>query len=217
MISLKLKAIAFFIDKKDKVVDVGCDHAYLDIYLAKNNLCKNIIASDINENALNNAKKNIARYNLTKKIKCILSDGINEINTKDINTVVIAGMGTKTIKHIISNKEKFKNIEKIIISSNNDHYLLRKFMNKNHYYLEDEKIVFDKNHYYVISKYKHGKQKLNNKELMFGKYKLENKNYYEYLFKENKKILEKIPFTKFKARKKIKKENKILKKYLNVK
>lgn len=90
-------------------------------------------------------------------------------------------------------------------------------MNKNHYYLEEEKIVFDKNHYYVISKYKHGKQKLNNKELMFGKYKLENKNYYEYLFKENKKILEKIPFTKFKARKKIKKENKILKKYLNIK
>ena len=209
MKSLKLKAIAFFIDKKDKVVDVGCDHAYLDIYLAKNNLCKNIIASDINENALNNAKKNIAKYNLTKKIKCILSDGINEVNVKDINTVVIAGMGTKTIKHIISNKEKFKNIDKIILSSNNDQYLLRKFMNKNHYYLEDEN--------YVISKYKQGKQKFNNKELMFGKYKIENKNYYEYLFKENKKILEKIPFTKFKARKKIKKENKILKKYLNIK
>lgn len=217
MISLKLKAIAFFIDKNDRVIDVGCDHAYLDIYLAQNNLCKNIIASDINENALENAKKNITKYNLLKRIKCILSDGLNEVDTKNIDTVVIAGMGTKTIKHIIKNKEKFKNIKKIIISSNNDQYLLRKFMNKNHYYLQDEKIVFEKSHYYVISKYVVGKQKLKYKELMFGIYKIENKDYYENLYQENKKILKKIPLTKIRARKKIRKENKILKKYINIK
>lgn len=217
MISLKLKAIAFFIDKNDRVIDVGCDHAYLDIYLAQNNLCKNIIASDINENALENAKKNITKYNLLKRIKCILSDGLNEVDTKNIDTVVIAGMGTKTIKHIIKNKEKFKNIKKIIISSNNDQYLLRKFMNKNHYYLQDEKIVFEKSHYYVISKYVVGKQKLKYKELMFGIYKIENKDYYENLYQENKKILKKIPLTKIRARKKIRKENRILKKYINIK
>lgn len=217
MISLKLKAIAFFIDKNDRVVDVGCDHAYLDIYLVKNGLCKNIIASDINENALNIAKNNIQKNNLNKKIKCILSDGLNNIDSKNIDTVVIAGMGTKTIKHILSNKDKFNNIKKIIISSNNDHYKLRKFMNKNHYYLEDEKIVFEKNHYYIISKYIKGKQKLKKKELMFGIYKYENKDYYKYLMNENKSVLQKIPFTKFKARKKLKKENKILKKMINLK
>ena len=34
---------------------------------------------------------------------------------------------------------------------------------------------------------------------------------------ENKSVLQKIPFTKFKARKKLKKENKILKKMINLK
>ena len=32
-ISKRLKAITEFIDKDDKVVDIGCDHALLDIYL----------------------------------------------------------------------------------------------------------------------------------------------------------------------------------------
>ena len=84
MISLKLKAIAFFIEKNDNVVDIGCDHAYLDIYLSQNNLCKNIIASDVNKNALNNAINNIDKFCLSKNIKCILSDGLDNIDTKNI-------------------------------------------------------------------------------------------------------------------------------------
>lgn len=214
MISLKLKAIAFFIEKNDKVVDVGCDHAYLCIHLAQNNLCKKIIASDINENALNNAINNINKYNLTKKIKCILSDGLDNIDTKNVDTVVIAGMGTKTIKHILSNKEKLKDINKIILSSNNDHYLLRKFMQKNNYKLVDEKIIYDKKHYYIISKYEKGKQKLKKSELMFGICKKENIEYYKYLLNENKDLLKKIPLLKIKERSKIRKENRILKKYI---
>lgn len=217
MISLKLKAIAFFVEKNDRVVDIGCDHAYLCIYLAQNNLCKNIIASDINENALSNAISNVKKYGLNKKIKCILSDGLNDIDAKNIDTVVIAGMGTKTIKHILNNKEKLENINKIILSSNNDRYILRKYMQKNHFKLVDEKIIYEKKHYYVISKYEKGKQKLKKSELMFGIWKKENIEYYKYLLSENKNLLKKIPLLKIKERNKIKKENKILKKYTNVK
>ena len=217
MRSLKLKAIAFFIGKKDKVIDIGCDHAYLGIYLKQNNLCKSVIASDINENALNNAKNNIKRSKLEKDIKCILSDGLNDIEESLYDTVVIAGMGTKTIKEILSNKEKLKNVKKIILSSNNEQYELRKFMQKRNYTLEDEKIIYEKNHYYVISKYIYGKQKLKKQELLFGLIKLEKKKYYNYLFNENKKILKKVPFTKLKRRYKLKKENRILKKLIKTK
>lgn len=217
MISLKLKAIAFFIEKNDRVIDIGCDHAYLCVYLAQNNLCKNIIASDINENALKNAINNIKKFGLSKKIKCILSDGLNNIDVKNINTVVIAGMGTKNIKHILNNKEKLKNINKIILSSNNDQYLLRKYMQKNHYKLVDEKVIYERKHFYIISKYEKGKQKLKKAELMFGINKKENIEYYKYLFNDNKHLLKKIPLLKIKERNKIKRENRILKKYINIK
>ncbi|MBE6161392.1 MAG: SAM-dependent methyltransferase [Firmicutes bacterium] len=214
MISLKLKAIAFFIDKSDRVVDIGCDHAYLGIYLKENNLCKSIISSDINENALNNAIINVNKHGLNSKIKCILSDGLNNINTDTVDTIVIAGMGTKTIKEILNRKDKLKGIKKIILSSNNDQYELRKYMQKKDYKLADEKIIFEKNHYYVISKYIKGKQKLSKYELQFGLSKIGKREYYSYLIDENNRILKKIPFTKLKRRHKIKRENRILKKLI---
>ena len=41
-----------------------------------------IIASDVNENALNNAKQNIKKYKLEDKIKVVLSDGLSKIDIK---------------------------------------------------------------------------------------------------------------------------------------
>ena len=59
-ISKRLELIASFIPDNSKVIDIGCDHGLLDIYLYQNKKNISIIASDINEQALNNAKKNIS-------------------------------------------------------------------------------------------------------------------------------------------------------------
>ena len=45
-LSKRLKAIADLVDGKN-VIDVGCDHGYLDIYLTKNNIA-NITNGRIN-------------------------------------------------------------------------------------------------------------------------------------------------------------------------
>ena len=65
-LSNRLKAVATLVCKDSRVIDVGCDHAYLDIYLTlyNNNSC---IATDINKNALEIAKNNIKKYNLIIK------------------------------------------------------------------------------------------------------------------------------------------------------
>ena len=78
-LSKRLEAVATLVDIGTNVIDVGCDHAYLDIYLTLNNENK-CIATDINENALNMAKSNIKKYKLSKKIKTILTDGLQGID-----------------------------------------------------------------------------------------------------------------------------------------
>ena len=199
MNSKRLLAIASLIDKEDSIVDIGCDHAYLDIYLIKNKLCKKAVASDISENALEQAKTNIKMYKLTKKIDTIVSNGLENIDVKNINTVVISGMGTSTILDILNNC-KVNNINKFIIQSNNNLEELRTAMNKRNYKIEKEIVVYEKGKYYTIIEFVHGKEKLSKTTKLLGLYNPNNLEYYNDLYDKNKKILNKIPKYKIKKR-----------------
>ena len=112
----RLNAIMSFIDEKDVVADIGCDHGYL-LKLAIEN--KNIIkgyAIDNKNGPLESAKNNLGCYT---NIDFILSDGLKNVDNEDINCVVIAGMGGMLINSIISDSiEKFKKVNKMILCPN---------------------------------------------------------------------------------------------------
>lgn len=172
-LSLRLKNLAEFIDDNSNMVDIGCDHGLLDIYLIQMKKNIKIIASDVNENALNNAKKNIAKYNLQDKIEVILSNGLENIDTTNIDAIVIAGMGAHTAVSILCNNlNKLKPIKKIIIQSNNDLDYLREHVTKLGYYITREKLVKDAGIIYTIIEFKKGYRLYSKKQLYFGPYLL---------------------------------------------
>lgn len=185
MKSLRLLAIASLIDKGSSVLDVGTDHAYLPIILSQNKKCKSIIASDVSSNALKIAKDNLKKYHIDD-VKLILSNGLDSIN-EEYDTIVLAGMGTSTIIKILENK-KLPNT--LIISSNNDLYKLRKFMNKIKYKIKEEIVILEKNKYYDIIKYQKGNEKLSYFKKMYGK--SNDKKYYKYLLANEKFIFKKV-------------------------
>ena len=191
MINLKLKTIASFIAKEDTVIDTCCDHAYLAIYLKQNNLCKDVYASDINPNALDVAKKNIAtsRVNITT----YLSDGFKNINNGNIDTAVIAGVGTNTVLDIIDGAPL--SIKKYIISSNNNQDELRFSLYQRGLYIQEEKAILDKGKYYVIMLVTKDYVKMNKLSFKYGK--SNNQDYFLYLIKKEQEILAKIPRNKF--------------------
>ena len=192
-LSLRLKEISNYIPDNIKMVDIGCDHALLDIYLYKNRKNIKIIASDVNENALNQAKVNIKKYKLDNVIETRVSDGLNNISKDEIDTIVMSGMGAHTIVGILHmNLKKLENVENIIIQSNNHIDFLRKKITELNYYIDSEKLVKDNSIIYTIISFKKGRKKYNKKELYFGPYLLkENCN----LFKEkNKQDLEKLKY-----------------------
>ena len=195
-LSNRLKAIVKFVDKKDSVVDVGCDHGYLSIYLKEIIKVKKIIASDINQNALNSAINNIKKSNLD--IETVLSDGIKDVNLKGINTLVISGMGTSTILHILSDSDKLKNINKLLLQSNNDHEDLRRNLNKIGYYLEDETYTLDKGKWYVTCKFVKSEQTNSEEVIKYGL--LNNDDYNKYLLKYEENIIKRIPWKSFRAK-----------------
>lgn len=193
MISLskRLKAISDYIDENDKIVDIGCDHGLLDIYLYQTKKNINIIASDINENALAQARKNISRYNLDKYITTRLSNGLDNISINEVNTVVISGMGAHTIIGILHRGiNKLKYIDKLIIQSNNHEDFLRKRVLELGYHIECENLVKEKDIIYTIICFKKGYKYYKKKEIFFGPCLLKEKSN---LFKEkNYNDLEKL-------------------------
>lgn len=213
-ISNRLKTIADMIDSDYHVIDVGCDHALLDIYLTLNKKIK-CTAIDNKEKVINYSKENIEKYNLTSKIELILNDGLENIKIHDDDIIVLAGLGTKTILNIIANK----NIKHLIVQSNDDVYNLRYQLTKLNYKVIDEKIVYEKKKYYTIIKLEKGKAKYSKKELEYGPILLKEKNkvfdkylikridYFEILLKQ---VPQKYIIRKLKIKSKIKKLKAIL-------
>ena len=170
----RLKKIADYINHDDKVIDVGCDHAFLSIYLVLEKDVERVIASDINSGPLQIAVGNIKEYGLEDRVIAKLGDGLNPIE-EDINTVIISGMGGITISEIISDKDKLKNINKIIISPNNEFYIARKTIVDTGYYISDEIMVKDKNKYYPIIIFEHGNIPYSEDDLTYGPILLKDK------------------------------------------
>lgn len=218
-ISKRLKTISNLLDDNINVIDVGCDHALLDIYLFNNKKNINIIASDVKQGPLEQAKKNIEKYGCSN-IKVKLGNGIDTIEN-DTDTIVIAGMGGDTIIEILDNgKDKLDNIKSMVISPQSEWYKARKFIVSLGFYIIDEVIIEEKDKYYLIIKFAKGNIKYSKKELEYGPILLKNKSkefikYYELVLEDKKKILKKVPIykigTRINTRKQINNLKKILK------
>ena len=60
-INNRLKKIGDLVDANSFCLDVGCDHALLDIYLVKKNMNIKPVASDVKTGPLEKAKENIKK------------------------------------------------------------------------------------------------------------------------------------------------------------
>jgi tRNA (adenine22-N1)-methyltransferase len=194
MFSKRIKLIASLITKKDKILDVGTDHALLPIYLIKNNICSIADGSDISENVLEHANKNINRFNLKEKINLFKSNGLKEVEINNYNTLIICGMGYTTIKDILLSND-ISNINKLIIQTNNDYELMRKFINSISYKIDKEICIKDKNINYIIFVITKGIQELSKEEYICGIYDKNNTWYYKENMEKLNDIIKNIPLS----------------------
>lgn len=168
-LSSRLEAVANYINDNAKVIDIGCDHGLLAIYLVNKYDNISIIASDVNENALNSAKNNIKRMHLVDRIDTRLGNGLDVVSANEIDTVVISGMGANTIVGILKYaKDKLKFVNDIVIQSNTDLYFLRKNVISLGYYIDDEVLVLDKGIIYTVIKFSRGKRFYSYRDLYLG-------------------------------------------------
>ena len=211
-INARLKKIGDLVEANSVCLDVGCDHALLDIYLVKQKKNIKAIASDIAEGPLEQAKNNIKRERLDGEIEVRLGSGLNTYSD-DIDTIIISGMGGRNIIGICKENPKvLKKIKTLILSPNNYQEDVKRYLCKNGFYIANEEFVKDKRFIYQIIILKKGKKKYNKKEYFFGPVFLEKKGplfreYYEREMKSREILLSLLPknfrYKKYQTRKEI--------------
>lgn len=211
----RLLAVSSFIEENQSIIDIGCDHALLSIYLVQNKNPKKVIASDIKEGPLLHAKENIKKYQVEDKIIVKLGAGIEPIE-EDINTIIISGMGGLNMIGILKyTKDKYKNVNTIILSPNSDTEQVRKEICKLGFYIENEMLVKEKDIIYPVIRFQRGKKKYHFSDYLYGPILLERKEplliEYMKLEKEKKeKLLSILPKKYIKRRMQLKKELKVI-------
>ena len=186
-LSKRLEAIASFVPHSGGIIDVGCNHAHICIYYALKDNERKIIGTDCNNLSLLEARREIKKRNLESKIQLIVTNGLENITIAENDTIIISGLGTRTIKSILKN-DVLKNINHIIIQSNNYLYELRKYMSENNFIISDELVVKDYNKTYIVINFKRStiKVKYTEYDLKFGPFSKKNNIY----MNEQLKILE---------------------------
>ena len=117
----RLRMIADLVPPCSTLCDIGTDHAYVAIYLAKKGIAKKIIAADIKKGPLMQAQKNISLFEASHIVETRLSDGFSAILPSEADTCIIAGMGGDKIEMVKSHNYNF--IKKI-----KEDIIMRKFL-----------------------------------------------------------------------------------------
>lgn len=218
-INERLKLVSSFVEENSNVIDVGCDHALLDIYLYKSRQNIRVVASDIKEEPLEIARKNIQKYNLQDKIEVRLGNGIDTID-ETVDTIVISGMGGLTMIGILKYKQDdLKHVDTIILSPNNEIAKVRREITKLGYYIDDEDLIEEKKQIYQVIKFKKGRKHYHKTELELGPILLKKKSklFITYLEREREKqtkLLNILPKKYLRRRLELKRGLKEINKYL---
>ena len=200
-LSKRLKTIANMIPINTRVLDIGCDHALLDIYLTLEKGCR-CVASDINDRALKSARDNVIRYDLKDKIDIVCAPGLDGVEVTEDSYVVIAGMGTMTILDILSSPQVNK-IQHLILQSNRELETLRKEVTRLGFYIREEHAIEEKGIYYVIILLEKGVVSYREMEYRYGPYLLKHdRSYLKWALEREREMLACLPEAYVEKRKK---------------
>lgn len=138
MITPRLEMILRHIKGKS-CADIGTDHAYVPIELAK--LGKRVIATDIMPGPLKIAEENVKKNGA--EIELRLGGGLSPIEKDEVDTIIIAGMGGEMIEKILSEGSAKTDGVTFILQPMNRQYELRNYLFNSGFYIIEEDLAVE--------------------------------------------------------------------------
>ena len=146
----RLKLAAEFCLPCKAVIDVGCDHAYLCLYLVEQG-AERAAASDIRPGPLEAAKAHIAACGRSDRVRAVLCPGLEAFGPEDADTVSICGMGGEMIASILEAAPwTAKGDHKLVLQPMTNGHRLRKWLSDNGYTIQREQLAREGHRLYVV-------------------------------------------------------------------
>jgi tRNA (adenine22-N1)-methyltransferase len=150
-LSKRLHAVASLVTPNNRVVDVGCDHAYTSIYLVEHNISPGVIAMDVNQGPIERAQENIIKYGYEDRIDVRKSDGLEKLQKNEADTILIAGMGGALTNQILSKRmDIVRTIRELVLQPQSEIHLVRKMLNENDFLITSENMIKEDGKYYFM-------------------------------------------------------------------
>lgn len=184
-LSLRLSAIAELVTEGNRLVDVGCDHGYLPVYLVEKKKIPGAVAADVGKGPLSRAEEHIRQSGLETYIETRLSNGLQEIKKGEGDTLVIAGMGGPLMERILSEgRRTLAGFQELILQPQSDVPHVRRYLFMNGFRITEERVVLEDGKFYFIVKAipaagnnsRIPEVPWTEEEFLFGKSLLENRN-----------------------------------------
>lgn len=172
--SPRLLMAAHLVPQCGCVCDIGTDHGYLAVWLAQSGTAQRVIAADIKEGPLAQARKTVRSFGLEGKIELRLSNGFANIPHGECGCAVIAGMGGETIAEILAHDI---GIGSFVLQPQSAHAELRAFLCDNGYAIEREELCREGRKMYAAMLVRRGKSEpFTRTELELGKLTVKEKH-----------------------------------------
>ena len=150
-LSKRLQAVADMVSIGNRVADIGCDHGYVSIYLMESGRTPHVIAMDVNAGPIERAKEHIKEHQLIPYIETRLSNGTQNLQPGEADSLICAGMGGRLVIRILSEGiEKISLMKELILQPQSELYLLRRFLPTIGYEIADENMVYEDGKYYPM-------------------------------------------------------------------
>lgn len=138
----RLALCAKYVRQDAALADIGTDHAYLPVWLARAGKIERALACDLREEPLKHGQATIEKYHAEKLVKTRLSDGLQSISSHECGDIVIAGMGGELIVQILSQAPWVKDAGKrLILQPMSKAEVLRSYLSSEGFLILQEEAV----------------------------------------------------------------------------
>ena len=157
-LSNRLRMVADMVPNCDAVADIGCDHAYLSVWLLREGKARYAYACDVRKGPLAKAAETIRFFHMQEHAETILCDGLAGLKPGCAQVIVMAGMGGELTNRILTEGSECASAAQVLVlQPQSDWDMVRRRVYALGFTIADERCVYEDGKYYLCMKAVKGK------------------------------------------------------------